>query len=103
MTRYELAVALSRDNPGWTVSKPSTTNGRHHDGFAFDVMARMMLTLDGPDHARLRRLVGTIFTPRGAEALRSKVTRAVETQLDGLAGRTHVDLVHDLAICCRPR
>jgi hypothetical protein len=35
----------------------------------------MMLTLDGPDHAPLCRLVGTIFTPRGAEALPWKVAR----------------------------
>jgi cytochrome P450 len=98
VTRYDLAVAISRDNTSWTVSRPSSMHGGHHDGFASDAMARMMLTLDGPDHARLRRLVGTIFTPRGAEALRAKVTTALETQLDGLAGRTHVDLVHDFAI-----
>jgi cytochrome P450 len=32
VTRYDLAVAISRDDTGWTVSKPPGTDGRRHDG-----------------------------------------------------------------------
>jgi cytochrome P450 PksS len=97
VTSYELATTLGRDPGTWTVSAPS---GGHAlaDSYAFDVMARMILTLDGPDHARLRRLVGTIFNPRGAERLRRKVKTAIEEQIDGVAGRREIDLVDDIAI-----
>lgn len=98
VSRYDLATAISRDNETWTVSKPTTGGDADHEGYAFGVMGRMMLTLDGADHARLRRLVGTIFTPRGAEALRAKVTSAVQTNLDELGTSGEVDLVHDFAI-----
>jgi cytochrome P450 PksS len=97
VTCYPLATTIGRDPATWTVSAPSghRTPG---ESFAFDVMARMILTLDGPDHTRLRRLVGTIFNPRGAEALRATVKTAIEQQLDGIEGRTEVDLVHEIAI-----
>jgi cytochrome P450 len=90
VSRYDLAAAISRDNETWTVTKPGNGDA-HHEGYAFGVIGRMMLTLDGADHARLRRLVGTIFTPRGAEALRAKVTAAVETGLEEIDTSEEVD------------
>ena len=60
-------------------------------------MGRMVLTTDGDVHTRLRRLVSTIFTGRGAERLRAAVTASVERQLDVVTGRTEVDLFADVA------
>jgi len=97
VSRYDIATSISRDNETWTVTRPAN-GGAHHEGYAFGVMGQMMLTLDGADHARLRRLVGTIFTPRGAEALRAKVTAAVELGLDELDASSGVDLVGDFAL-----
>ena len=45
-----------------------------------------MLTLNPPDHTRLRRLVSSAFTPRRVEALRPAIERMVEDLLDGLRG-----------------
>ena len=65
VTRYDLGTAISRDPENWTVRKPDAAH--HHAGnFAFVTWERVMLMMDGPDHARLRRLVSTIFTPRAA-------------------------------------
>jgi cytochrome P450 enzyme len=100
VTRYDLAVSVVRNDPAWSASAAtsSAAAGAHHDGFAFDVMRRMMLTLDSADHARLRRLVSPIFVPRAVERLRAKVDASVAEQLDALGGRDEVDLFRDLAL-----
>src|SRR5215218_1555882 len=57
-----------------------------------------MLTLNPPEHTRLRRLVSSAFTPRRVEALRPAIERMVEDLLDGMqrAGG-EVDLVEAFA------
>jgi cytochrome P450 len=47
--------------------------------------ARHMLSVDPPDHTRLRRLVSSAFSPRRIEALRPQVQAIVDDLLDGLA------------------
>ena len=58
VTRYDLANAVMRGDSAWSVAAASgSSHGAHHERFAFAVMARMLLTMDGVDHTRLRRLV----------------------------------------------
>ena len=45
-----------------------------------------MLTVNPPDHTRLRRLVGTTFTARRVQSLRPAIERMVAGLLDGLGG-----------------
>jgi cytochrome P450 len=45
-----------------------------------------MLTINPPDHTRLRRLVSSAFTPRRVEALRPAIERMVQDLLDAMAG-----------------
>lgn len=54
-----------------------------------------MLTLNPPDHTRLRRLVSSAFTPRRVEALRPAIERMVDDLLDGMHGE--VDFVTSFA------
>jgi cytochrome P450 len=44
-----------------------------------------MLSVDPPDHSRLRRLVSAAFTPRRVEALRPRVQVIVDDLLDDMA------------------
>ncbi|ATE53717.1 cytochrome P450 [Actinosynnema pretiosum] len=55
------------------------------------------LTLNPPDHGRLRRLAAPWFTPRGLRARQESVRRVVDEHLDALAGRERFDLVEDFA------
>jgi len=58
--------------------------------------ARHMLTVDPPDHTRLRRLVAAAFSPRRVEALRSHVQTITDDLLDDIAAgdpTSRVDLV----------
>jgi cytochrome P450 len=62
--------------------------------------ARHMLTVDPPDHTRLRRLVSSAFTPRRVEELRPRIQAVVDDLLDGIAAEgpdARVDLVSRFA------
>ncbi|WP_425553800.1 cytochrome P450 [Dactylosporangium salmoneum] len=56
-----------------------------------------ILTLNPPDHTRLRRLVGSAFTARRVQALRPAIERMVAELLDDLAGQGPVDFVDRFA------
>lgn len=53
----------------------------------------MMLTIDPPDHTRLRRLVSREFTATAIQAWRPRIERLVEATFDRLVGGHPVDLV----------
>ncbi|MFD0685830.1 cytochrome P450 [Actinomadura fibrosa] len=59
------------------------------------VRRRSFLTLDPPDHTRLRRLVSKAFTPRLVERLRPRIEALVDELLGGASGET--DLIAALA------
>lgn len=71
------------------------------DFVEFFARRQSMLTLNPPDHTRLRGLVARAFTPSTVEALRPHVGALCDTLLDALAdqaggGRT-VDIMSELA------
>ena len=55
------------------------------EGLPGPAFARHMLSVDPPDHSRLRRLVSAAFTPRRVEALRPRVQAIVDDLLDAMA------------------
>jgi cytochrome P450 len=66
------------------------------EGLPGPAFARHMLSVDPPDHTRLRRLVSATFSPRRVEGLRPRVQSIVDDLLDDIAGhapRSRVDLV----------
>ncbi|MET1071425.1 MAG: cytochrome P450 [Umezawaea sp.] len=56
-----------------------------------------MLNTDPPAHNRLRKLVNKAFTARRMEALRPRIQEITDELLDGMAGRSEVDLLDALA------
>ena len=58
---------------------------------------RNLLTMDGPDHARLRGLVSKAFTPRRVEQLRPRLQVIADELLDPKAEAGEMELVRDLA------
>ena len=57
-----------------------------------------MVFRDPPEHTRLRRLVGTAFTPRSIEALADPVSRVVDQLLDALPRNQSVDWAQQVAM-----
>ncbi|WP_229686824.1 cytochrome P450 family protein [Longimycelium tulufanense] len=74
----------------------------HLDAFALvpadlrRAMTSHMLNADPPHHARLRRLVADVFTPRRIEAMRPLVERLAADLLEGI-DPDRADLVRDFA------
>jgi cytochrome P450 len=62
-----------------------------------EVMVRQMLFLDPPDHTRLRALASAAFTPRRVEQLRSHVQEVMDTLLDAIVSKGHMDVIADFA------
>jgi cytochrome P450 len=74
----------------------ATGSGVVAEGLPGPSFARHMLSVDPPDHSRLRRLVSAAFTPRRVEALRPRVQAVVDDLLDAVAAAgpdTRIDLV----------
>ena len=74
----------------------ATGGGVVAEGLPGPSFARHMLSVDPPDHSRLRRLVSAAFTPRRVEALRPRVQAIVDDLLDAIAAAgpdARIDLV----------
>lgn len=95
VTDYEMARSILSDprmskrseaaglEPGWLMS-----------GIRVPELPPWLITLDAPEHTRLRRLAGRAFTPRKVEALRSAIERRADELLDDmLATGSQADLV----------
>ena len=63
----------------------------------------LLLNIDGPDHVRLRRLVGRAFTPTAVERLRGRMRELVETLVDGFAADGRCEFITAFADHYPPR
>jgi hypothetical protein len=55
-----------------------------------------LLTMDPPDHTRLRQLLAPPFTPRAIEALRPRITAVARSALADLDKADEVDVITDI-------
>jgi cytochrome P450 len=102
VTDHALARALFVDP---RLSKDSRYAGRnwheahvnYSEGTSRPVFAHL-LTMDPPDHTRLRRLVARAFTPQQIERRRATVTTVVRTALDALPETEPIDFVSEFAM-----
>jgi cytochrome P450 len=66
-------------------------------GPVWDRVCNQLLSMDGEDHQRLRRLVARAFNPRAAERMRAACTDVITALVDGHAGAGRCDVVTDIA------
>lgn len=101
LTRYEDCVNLLKDErftkdairrPG-TVFDP--TDIMHQAAMSIN---RHMLTVDPPDHTRLRGLVHKAFTPRMIRELAGRIEQIASDLLDKVEGQGHMDMMRDFAV-----
>jgi cytochrome P450 len=97
ITRYTDVSALLKDNRFVKDTANAGLPPMRVPGFMRPLI-RNMLAMDDPDHARLKKLVMTAFTPKRVEMMRER-TMAISSQLlDRLAQRDHFDLIADYAL-----
>jgi cytochrome P450 len=102
LTRYEDVLFVLRDK-NFTTDRSQVPLMRwvsrmSRDDVQFSAMIeRNLLTMDGPDHTRLRGLVSKAFTPRRVESLRPRLEQVIDGLLDDCAERDEMELVRDFA------
>jgi cytochrome P450 len=105
-------VHLDEENGMWrlldhaTVSRVLSDPARFSSDFSglapvqedFEVFRTgMFLTMDPPNHRKLRTLVSQAFTPRTVAGLEPRIHQIVEELLDAVAGQARFDIVESLA------
>jgi len=61
----------------------------------YKLMSRGVLAQPEGDHARVRKLINPIFSPRGIKRLRGMIQREVDALLERIAGAETIDFVTD--------
>jgi cytochrome P450 len=96
VTRYDdVRAALSDPRLSMDTSKLRPTGWKPNPVFGY--LNTNLLSLDPPDHSRLRRLVSKAFTPRRVVALRPRVEAVAAELVAAMAGQDEVDLVQAYA------
>jgi cytochrome P450 len=95
VTSYELARACLNDP---RLSNDSRKARGGPDTGQDDATARGLLNLDRPEHARLRGMVVSAFSPQAVARWRPMIERVTTQALDELAGRDTADLVTAFAL-----
>jgi cytochrome P450 len=95
-----LVVAARHRDLAAILRHPNASSERHRFALAppeLPIGSLSFLSLDPPDHTRLRRLVSSAFTPRVVAALRPRITEVVDELFARVAERGDMDVVEDLA------
>lgn len=67
------------------------------DGVIHDLVTNSLLATDGPQHARIRRMVNRAFTPRAVDPHRQVIRDILGALLDPLAGRGSCEFMAEVA------
>jgi cytochrome P450 PksS len=95
ITRYEDVVSVLKDER--FAKDRSKARKQFWIPASFKEAARNMLHRDGADHARLRALVQSAFSPRLVERMRPRIQKLADDLLDVAQRRGHIDLIRDYA------
>jgi cytochrome P450 len=88
------AVTTVLREPGWSSDH---RNASAVPDVAGEVLAKVLLFMDAPDHTRVRALVSKAFTPRTVERLRPRIADLADELLTPLRGAARFDVINDFA------
>lgn len=95
--RYEDANALQNDKR----LHQGTRRWPQHNGVESDLLIpwwnEMMLSLEGEDHIRIRKLANPAFSPRIIEALTPEFTKLANNLIDGFCEKGEVEFMSEFA------
>lgn len=94
---YDLCRTALRDNrfqipPGIGLEVQGITEGP-----LWDKVVNTLLSLDGPQHQRLRSLLSKAFTPRAVGRLHHTITEVINELIDDVADQGQCEIVADIA------
>ncbi|AYE96505.1 cytochrome P450 [Mycobacterium paragordonae] len=94
---YDLVRTVLRDSrlvvpQGMSLAVQGITSGP-----IWDRVTKLLVSIDGAQHQRLRRLVARSFTPRAAERMRGACVEVITELIERHAGTGRCDFVADIA------
>jgi cytochrome P450 len=98
VTSYAEASAVLR-GPGWSSDpnrNPALAARFDRAALGNQALRTTLLTMDPPDHTRLRRMLAPVFTPRAIDALQPRITAVVKAALADLGQAGEVDVIADI-------
>ncbi len=99
VTRYEDVTAILRDRRFLSALSLITQMQGIDESRFLSRRNRSILSVDGDEHARLRRLVAPAFTPKSADRLRPFMREVINGLVDKVAPDGRCELVEDI---CEP-
>src|SRR5438552_1101166 len=93
------AVSAVLREPGWSSDHRNATT---HAGvgvpeIAGELLSKVLVFMDAPDHTRVRGLIGKALNPRSVERLRPRIGELVEELLVPLRAAERFDVINDFA------
>ncbi len=103
VTRYDDVLKVHKDprfstDPRNARKTPLFGFGGPYAPKLIKLVGASMVSVDDPAHARLRRLVSRVFTPRAIADMAPWISGMVDTLLDEAAAKREVDLMADFAL-----
>ena len=95
--RYAEASALLKDRRFQQGNAKWPAQNGIHSGLFSDWWQEVLLSLEGEDHDRIRRLLRPAFTNRTIKALQPRFQELANELIDGFAGRGEVEFVSEFA------
>ncbi len=98
ITKYEDVVQISRNPLLFSSEQGISIPPRELETQpTYNMMGRMLITMDPPRHVRLRRLVNKGFTPRAVNLLEAEIRTITRRLLEEIAAQGSADFVVDVA------
>lgn len=93
------AVSAVLREPGWSSDhrKATTFAGIGIPEIAGELLSKVLLFMDAPDHTRVRGLISKAFNPRSVEQLRPRIGELTEELLAPLRAAGRFDVINDFA------
>jgi cytochrome P450 len=98
VSSYAEAGAVLR-GPGWSSDpnrNPALAARFDRAELGTQTLGTTLLTMDAPDHTRLRRLLAPAFTPRAIDTLRHRIAAVVKAALADLGNAGEVDVITEI-------
>ena len=98
VTSYAEASAVLR-GPEWSSDpnrNPALAARLERGEFGNQALRATLLTMDPPDHTRLRRMLAPVFAPRAIDALQPQITAVVKAALADFGEGSDVDVIADI-------
>jgi cytochrome P450 len=89
VSRYDDVLAILKDADTFS-SRANAEVGKY--------MGRTIIEMDGTEHARMRALVSSVFTPRAIDAMTARVESLADELIDGFAREGQADLVEQFSM-----